>query len=104
MPPLPGPLLRLRSEEREKRFRVRLRASMALTRWKSGSRRRAEAALWRAAKEGGLPHSKTLRDLASVFMGQPRSFHDWRGVDLNLVRQAIHFLLGMCPLPRKYFG
>jgi len=28
---------------------------------KSGSRRRAEAALWRAAQAGGLPHSKTSR-------------------------------------------
>jgi len=26
----------------------------------SGSRRRAEAALWRAAQAGGLPHSKAL--------------------------------------------
>ena len=28
----------------------------------SGSRRRAEAALWRAAKAEGLPQSKTLRE------------------------------------------
>jgi len=29
--------------------------------WQSASRRRAEAALWRAAKAEGLAHSKTLR-------------------------------------------
>jgi hypothetical protein len=28
--------------------------------WQSASRRRAEAALWRAAKAEGLAHSKTL--------------------------------------------
>jgi hypothetical protein len=31
--------------------------------WQSASRRRAEAALWRAAKAEGLAQSKTLRVL-----------------------------------------
>ena len=46
--------------------RVRITTGEALSgtslrSWKSGSRRRAEAALWRATKAEGLPRSKTLR-------------------------------------------
>src|SRR5262245_27715794 len=38
----------------------------------SGSRRRAEAALWRAAKAGGLPHSKSWRGLTRASKSRQR--------------------------------
>jgi len=36
--------------------------------WESASRRRAEAALWRAAKAEGLAHSKTLARARAIVM------------------------------------
>jgi len=43
--------------------RVAFPVQPAGSRRKSASRRRAEAALWRAAKAEGLAHSKTLREV-----------------------------------------
>jgi len=59
---------------------------------KSASRRRAEAALWRAAKAEGLAQSKTLREVQRLLENAPAS---WTAVALHRFRfkvQQIAFL------------
>jgi len=54
--------------------------SPAVSRRKSASRRRAEAALWRAAKAEGLAQSKTLRAVRKPLANAPAS---WTAVALH---------------------
>jgi hypothetical protein len=53
------------------------------SRRKSASRRRAEAALWRAAKAEGLAQSKTLREVRRPLENAPAS---WTAVALHRFR------------------
>ena len=61
--------------------------------WKSASRRRAEAALWRAAKAGGLAHSKTWRNFVR--------FRERFAVWLRIVYIASSFIFWFFPRPVK---